>query len=123
MPEVTREAMINVLRREVRAREDAMPPPHRRNTKPAKEYLRDLDALHAALRELEAGGWRPIDWNAPPKGEALLYFPEVDKGGRNHLHQMWRVGYAGATPRRPTHWQPVSRPSPPGTSDGGGDAS
>lgn len=79
------------------------------------------DNLDAGYRELVAAildalpaddGWRPIDWNELPRGQVLLYWPEVDKGGRNHHAPMMRVDYAGSTPyRRPTHWR--SLPSPP----------
>lgn len=56
-----------------------------------------------------AAGWQPIE--TAPKRMVLLYFPELDKGGRNHLGSMMRVDYAASFPFRPaTHWMPLPEP-------------
>lgn len=55
-------------------------------------------------------GWRPIE--TAPKGEVLLYFPEVGRGTRNHHLAMYRIGNAKGYPyRRPSHWAPLEPPS------------
>jgi len=82
----------------------------------AKHESAALDRYRAA--GVEAERWRPIDWNAPPKEAVLLFYPETDRGGRNHLLNYWRVGYAGDTPRRPTHYKPLGLPPPATTSEG-----
>ena len=82
-------------------------------------YKNDLDGMRAVLARLEGlaapGEWLPIE--TAPRGMALLYFPERDKGGRNHLLSMMRIDYPAIFPHRPaTHWMPL--PAAPGDAHG-----
>lgn len=53
---------------------------------------------------------RPIDDQTPRDREILLYYPPKWTGAWRKQMQapsMWRVGYLGDTPRKPTHWAPL----------------
>jgi hypothetical protein len=91
-----------------------------------------LAALRAALRELEARRWRPIE-TAPKDGEWVLtciagtLLPFVaafdDEPGDPRWFSLNRAYETGSSkqPYQPTHWAPLLSlpPAPPATSDGG----
>lgn len=94
MSEVTREAMIDALRRSL-------------NWGISRE---DLPALRAILREIEAGGWRPIS-EAPPEHK-LLFLCDNDV-----VAGVFSGSHAALEQTGATHW--MLAPSPRTTSDGG----
>ena len=59
--------------------------------------------------------WQPINWNKPPKGLVLLYFPpegEIrNRPGHPRLEAWIKVDHASAGARKPTHFMPL--PPPP----------
>lgn len=71
----------------------------------------------AALRKALAEHWQEVDWDNPPDGEVLLYWPGKKSGHHGQITHGPRIqaGWVGGTPHRPpTHWMPL--PSPPALS-------
>jgi hypothetical protein len=111
MAESTRQEMIEAVRVEIMLLE-ARPTTARRH----------LAAFRAVLREIEAGGWRPIESYTPPLDPSNALIAGQYPNGLWYVEEsFWRRDTGGHFSGRlldpPTHWQPL--PSPPGTSDGG----
>lgn len=82
------------------------------------ERLRTIAAHPAILRELEAGGWRPIA-KAPTNMRILVCSAFLSARGASleYVKKRWSWIADNGEEVGPTHWQPL--PSPPTTSDGG----
>lgn len=126
MGEVTREAMIAAVRSA-----EALAEHHVRywsEHPQSSAYLGatiQLAGIQAALRELEAGGWRPIDSYTPQMEPTNVLVAGQYPNGLWYVEEtFWRRDGGGHFSGRridpPSHWRPL--PSPPTTSDGGGDA-
>lgn len=104
MPEVTRADMIEAVRQAI---SDAEYDGHGRD---------HIDALSAVLRELEAGGWRPIDEEMVDAGAQAL---RLKMQGHKRLNPWCSVSNSAKA-----KWRILSSLvlraalAPPGTSDG-----
>jgi extradiol dioxygenase family protein len=56
--------------------------------------------------------WRTID--SVPKGQVILYYPEVVSPTRGRTHHDWiTIDYYGGAPRQATHWMPLPKAPKP----------
>jgi hypothetical protein len=67
------------------------------------------EALRYARAALAEPPWTKIDWDNPPKGEKLCYFPDVTDPGdyRFMLPARRLTGRVTDWPRRPTHYMDI----------------
>lgn len=118
--EVTREEMVAWTREKLRKTEGFALGGY------ADAYEHELACLWGVLRELEAGGWRPIGEDQRD-GELYILWREE---GLDPFIGYWDSQFAGwfslagayVMEPNPTHYLPLSAlPAPPTTSEGGGD--